>query len=71
VYHTTGLSRKQIADLCALVQQVAVDEGKRFWPPILGLFRSAVVALTYLRRNRVQAELAETFGSPNRPSAAR
>jgi len=34
---------------------------KRSWPPILGLFRSVVVALTYLRRNRVQAELAETY----------
>ncbi|MGH3829238.1 MAG: transposase family protein [Pseudonocardiaceae bacterium] len=32
------------------------------WPPILGLFKSLVVALTYLRRNRAQAELGETFG---------
>ena len=31
------------------------------WPPILGLYRAVVVALTYLRRNRVQAELAETY----------
>lgn len=28
---------------------------------MLGLYRSVVVALTYLRRNRVQAEIAETF----------
>jgi hypothetical protein len=27
-----------------------------------GLFDSIVVTLTYLRRNRVQAELAETYG---------
>ena len=59
--HTTGLSREQITDLCVSIQQAAVDEGKHFWPPILGLFRSVVVALTYLRRNRVQDELAETF----------
>lgn len=35
---------------------------KREWPPILGLFTCVVVALTYMRRNRVQAELAETYG---------
>jgi hypothetical protein len=62
VYHTTGFSRDQITSLCELVQQAARDEGTRFWPPILGLFKSVVVALTYLRRNRVQDELAETFG---------
>ena len=62
VYHTTGFSRDQITDLCELVHQAAKDEGTRFWPPILGLFKSVMVALTYLRRNRVQAELAETFG---------
>lgn len=61
MYHTTGFSRGQITDLCALVQRTAVDEGKRFWPPILGLYKSVVVTLTYLRRNRVQQELAETF----------
>ncbi|MFI5959717.1 transposase family protein [Cryptosporangium sp. NPDC051539] len=31
------------------------------WPPILGLFKSVVVTLAYLRRNRIQAELAETY----------
>jgi hypothetical protein len=34
---------------------------QRPWPPILGLFNSVVIALTYLRRNRIQAELAETY----------
>jgi hypothetical protein len=48
--------------VCSLVQQAAVDDGKHYWPPILGLFRSITVALTYMRRNRVQDELAETFG---------
>jgi hypothetical protein len=38
------------------------EDGKRLWPPILGLYKSVVIALTYMRRNRVQAELAETFG---------
>lgn len=30
-------------------------------PPILGLLKSIVVTLTYMRRNRVQAELAESY----------
>jgi alkylated DNA repair dioxygenase AlkB len=40
----------------------ATVDGRQPWPPILGLFKSVTVALTYMRRNRVQAELAETFG---------
>ena len=35
---------------------------RREWPPILGLGYSVVVTLTYLRGNRVQCELAETYG---------
>src|SRR5436853_1873276 len=61
MYHTTGLHPEQITHLCALVHQQASEEGLRFWPAILGLRKSMVVALTYLRRNRVQTELAETF----------
>jgi hypothetical protein len=61
MYHTTGFSRERIVDLCAVIHHETVN-GRRPWPPILGLFTSVVVALTYLRRNRVQAELAETFG---------
>lgn len=61
MYHTTGLSRERIVDLCAAIYRETTDE-ERTWPPILGLFTSVVVTLTYLRRNRVQAELAETYG---------
>ena len=60
MYHTTGLTRERIVDLCAMIHRETVDE-ERTWPPILGLFKSVVVALTYMRRNRVQAELAETY----------
>lgn len=38
-----------------------IHNGRKTWPPILGLFRSVVVTLTYLRRNRVQVELAEAY----------
>jgi hypothetical protein len=60
MYHTTGFSRERIVDLCAMLHAEMIGE-KRSWPPILGLFKSVVVALTYMRCNRVQAELAETY----------
>ena len=60
MYHTTGLTRDLIVDVCALIHREPVG-GERIWPPILGLFKSVVITLTYMRRNRVQAELAETY----------
>ena len=60
MYHTTGLSRDGIEGLCAKIYG-EVEAVRHTWPPILGLFKSMVVTLTYLRRNRVQAELAETY----------
>ena len=60
MYHTTGLYREEIVDLCAMIHSEVASK-ERLWPPILGLYRSLVVALTYMRRNRVQAELAETY----------
>jgi hypothetical protein len=62
MYYTTGFSRDEIVDLCAMTHAAELKPGVNHWPPILGLFKSVVVALTYMRRNRVQAELAETFG---------
>jgi hypothetical protein len=47
-----------------MLEDVAAREGERFWPPVLGLYTSMVVALAYLRGNRIQAELGETFGVP-------
>src|SRR5829696_1743394 len=49
MYYTTGLDKAEILDLCEMVhREAAVDE--RVWPPILGLYKSVVVTLTYLRR---------------------
>ena len=65
MYYTTGFSRCEIEDLCALIlefQSSVPPAEQRDWPPILGLGNSLVVTLTYLRRNRVQWELAETYG---------
>jgi len=65
MYHTTGFTRDEIVDLCARVHAVneaAAESEKVTWPPILGLFISVVVTLTYLRRNRIQAEIGESYG---------
>lgn len=61
MYHTTGFTKDQIQDLCTLVQRATADLEKPPWPLILGLYRSVVTVLTYMRRNRVQAEIAEMF----------
>ena len=61
MYCTTGFLREDIVDLCVMICAEGKGE-KRPWPPILGLYKSVVIALTYMRRNRIQAELAETFG---------
>jgi hypothetical protein len=58
-------TRDEIVDLCARVHAVneaAAEAEKVTWPPILGLFTSVVVTLTYLRRNRIQAEIGESYG---------
>jgi DDE superfamily endonuclease/Helix-turn-helix of DDE superfamily endonuclease len=60
MYHTTGLDKAEILDLCELVHREVVAE-EQVWPPILGLYKSVMVTLTYFRRNRVQAEIAEAF----------
>lgn len=65
VYHTTGFTRDDIVELCACVHaanEAAVESEKITWPPILGLFKAVVVTLTYLRRNRIQAEIGESYG---------
>jgi DDE superfamily endonuclease len=62
MYSTTGLTREQIVELCVRVHAAAGAGEPVSWPPVLGLFKSVVVTLTYLRRNRVQAEIGETYG---------
>jgi len=61
MYHTTGFSAEEITELCTLVYATLVGGEHKSYPPSLGLRKSLVVTLTYLRRNRVQAELAETY----------
>jgi hypothetical protein len=62
MYHTTGLDREEIIDLCILINSVKRDPDTPDWPPCLGLFKSVVATLTYMRHNRKQAEIGESFG---------
>jgi hypothetical protein len=61
LYSTTGLHASEILDVCERIHRAA-PESERTWPPTLGLYASVVVTLAYIRRNRVQEELAETYG---------
>jgi DDE superfamily endonuclease len=61
MYHTTGVTKDQIVELCVAVNTAVADGETASWPPILGLFKSVVVVLTYLRRNRIQAEIGESL----------
>jgi Helix-turn-helix of DDE superfamily endonuclease len=62
MYHTTGFSRDEVIDLCVLINSAERDPGSLKWPPILGLFKSVAVTLTYMRHNRTQAEIGESLG---------
>jgi hypothetical protein len=61
MYHTTGFSRDEVIDLCVLINSAERGPGSLKWPPILCLFRSVAVTLTYMRHNRTQAEIGESF----------
>jgi DDE superfamily endonuclease/Helix-turn-helix of DDE superfamily endonuclease len=62
MHHTTGFTMDQIVGLCARVHVANLEGEMVKWPPVLGLLKSIVVTLAYLRRNRVQAEIGEQFG---------
>jgi hypothetical protein len=44
MYHSTGLDKAEILDLCERIHRDAAT-AKRIWPPILGLYKSVVVTL--------------------------
>ncbi len=59
MYNSTGVA----IDQChALFEKLNNHSEKNAIPPILGLLEALVVTLKYLRRNHVQAELAESHG---------
>jgi hypothetical protein len=63
VYHTTGCSVEQISIICGRIAALIIEGEDIKYPPSLGLRRSVVIALTYLKTNRREAELAEDHGT--------
>src|SRR5660397_210494 len=64
MYHTTGFSKDEIVTLCAMITEYFGPQTKRLGrKQALGLFKAVVVTLCYLRRNHVQQELGELFGT--------
>jgi DDE superfamily endonuclease/Helix-turn-helix of DDE superfamily endonuclease len=61
MYYTTGFTKAVITELHARIEARELAPGMRRWPPILGLRNALTVTLTYMRRNRVQAEIAEAY----------
>ena len=50
MYHTTGFAKEDIIELSALIRSTGLSAGGRNgYPPILGLFKSVAVTLTYMR----------------------
>jgi DDE superfamily endonuclease/Helix-turn-helix of DDE superfamily endonuclease len=62
MYHTTGFTKAEIIELCIRIEARELAPEVRRWPPRLGLRNAVVVTLTYMRRNRVQTEIAESYG---------
>ena len=62
MYYTTGFTKAEITELCTIIEVRELAPGMRRWPPTLGLRNALTVTLAYLRRNRVQAEIAESYG---------
>ena len=62
MHHTTGFDREEIIDLCIRINSVQPGPGSPNWPPCLGLFKSVVATLAYIRHNRTQAEIGESLG---------
>jgi hypothetical protein len=62
MYHTTGFSHDEVVDLCVIINSNESDSNASKWPRCLGLFKSVVATLTYMRHNRTQAEIGESLG---------
>ena len=63
MYHTTGFDREEIIDICVRINSVERAANALKWPPCLGLFKSVTAALAYMRHNRTQVEIGESFGA--------
>ncbi|HEY4152599.1 MAG TPA: transposase family protein [Pseudolysinimonas sp.] len=62
MYHTTGLGSEEVIDLCIRINSQERESATQNWPQSLGLFKSVIVALTYMRTNLTQAQIGEFYG---------
>jgi len=63
MYHTTGCTDEQIDFICGQIATLIIEGEEIEFPESLGLRGSVIVALTYMKTNRRQAELAEDHGT--------
>jgi hypothetical protein len=63
MHHTTGCTADQIDFICGRIATLILEGKTITFPPSLGLHRSVVIALTYVKTNRREAELAEDHGT--------
>ena len=61
MHHTTGCTHDELVDLCILICSIEREFGAPGWPPCLGLLNSLIATLAYMRHNRTQAEIGESF----------
>jgi hypothetical protein len=66
MYHTTGFTKAEITELCAKIEARELSPRIRRWPPKLGLRNALTATLTYMRRNRVQANTTYLGARPVR-----
>jgi hypothetical protein len=59
-YH--GIQQRRGNRSLRLINSAERRPGFLNWPPIPGFFRSVTATLSYMRHNRTQAELGESFG---------
>lgn len=62
MYCTTGFDKDEVIDICTRIACADLPEEQKKWPPCLGLFKSVVATLAYMRHNRSQAEIGESLG---------
>lgn len=69
MYHTTGMTSKQLNELSLIIQEFhggAIPN----CPPSINTRRALQITATYFRTNRTQEDLAETFGT-SQPTISR
>ncbi|MEI2779063.1 MAG: transposase family protein [Tetrasphaera sp.] len=70
MYSTTGFTRGQIDRLVIMIRDLQNAGYSLAYPPSLGLRKSIIITMTYLRRNHTQADLADRYAT-SQPTISR